>query len=226
MADICTDVAQAMQTRLKQDRLLLTGVNRIMERGLKMPRIAALAALNLVGLVALQPGCGSLDVQEFMADNACNIFNCQTLFFIDDLFASPHDDGDDDHDGMDMDDDHEDAADVHDDGNDDHGEMDMHDDEEDLDDDHGDTDMNDDHEDADHAHDDGDAVDSDHDHDTDTESDKGHMDSEEREDDENLACSPRVDPGVMRVSTAPRWGQETHDEEEAALSGSNHPEAA
>ena len=129
-----------------------------MKIGITMPRAAALATFSLVGLVGVQSGCGSLDVQDFLADNACNIFNCQTLFFIDDLFASPHDDGDDDHDGMDMDDDHEDAADAHDDGNDDHGEMDMHDDEEDLGDDHDDMDMHDDHEGADDAHDDGDAV--------------------------------------------------------------------
>ena len=41
-----------------------------------------------------------------------------------------------------------------------------------------------------------------------------------------LVCSPRFDPGVMRVSTAPRWGQETHDEEEAAFAGADHPKAA
>jgi hypothetical protein len=41
-----------------------------------------------------------------------------------------------------------------------------------------------------------------------------------------LACSPISDPGVMRVSTAPRWGEETQDEEKAAYAGASHSEAA
>ena len=113
-----------------------------MKRRLMKPRVAAAATLSLVGFVGFPPGCGSLDVQDFLADNACDIFNCQTLPFINDVFAPPHDDADNDHDDMDMDDDHEDAVDGHDDGNGDHDEMgmdmgmDMDDDHEDLDDDH------------------------------------------------------------------------------------------
>lgn len=91
-----------------------------MKRRLMKPRIAAAATLSLVGFVGFPPGCGSLDVQDFLADNACDIFNCQTLPFINDVFAAPHDDADDDHDDMDMDmdmgmdDDHEDLDDDHD----------------------------------------------------------------------------------------------------------------
>ncbi len=63
-------------------------------------------------IAALITGCGNFNA--FMADNACDIFNCDTLFFIDDVFPQDHDDGaDDDHaddadepdgDQMDMDD--------------------------------------------------------------------------------------------------------------------------
>ena len=91
-----------------------------MKRRLMKPRVAAAATLSLVGLVGFPPGCGSLDVQDFLADNACDIFNCQTLPFINDVFAPPHDDADNDHDDMvmdmdmGMDDDHEDLDDDHD----------------------------------------------------------------------------------------------------------------
>ena len=146
-----------------------------MKLGFTMARVATLAMFSLAGLVGLQQGRGSLDVQNFMADNACSIFNCETLFFIEDLFASPHDDTDDDHDPMDMDDEHEDM-------DDDHDGMDMDDGHEDMEDDHDGMDMDDDHEDSDDVHDDGDAIDSNGDHDTDTEGDEGHMDNEEAED--------------------------------------------
>ncbi len=47
------------------------------------------------------PGCDSmvLDPQAFFGDNACNIFNCDTLFFL----QGEHDDMLDDHDDMEMD---------------------------------------------------------------------------------------------------------------------------
>ncbi len=51
------------------------------------------------------PGCESMmfDPQAFLTENTCNIFNCDTLFFL----QGEHDDMLDDHDDSDMDDDHD-----------------------------------------------------------------------------------------------------------------------
>ena len=53
-------------------------------------------ATMMVVLAALTPGCGSLrfDPQAFFAQNTCNIFNCDTLFFLDQP-AAGGDDGTD-----------------------------------------------------------------------------------------------------------------------------------
>lgn len=51
------------------------------------------------------PGCESmmLDPQAFFAENTCNIFNCDTLFFLQDDHADMDmEDTSDDHDDMDM----------------------------------------------------------------------------------------------------------------------------
>ena len=51
------------------------------------------------------PGCESMvfDPQAFFAQNRCNIFNCDTLFFL----QGEHDDMLDDHNDSDMGDDHD-----------------------------------------------------------------------------------------------------------------------
>ena len=51
------------------------------------------------------PGCESLllDPQAFFTENTCNIFNCDTLFFLqDDHTDMDMEDTSDDHDDMDM----------------------------------------------------------------------------------------------------------------------------
>ncbi len=114
-----------------------------MERKTWKVYVAALIVSTLAGTVVFQTGCGSLGLDDFLADNACNIFNCETLFFIDDMFAPSHEDTADDHDDMDMEDDQDDDMAEDQDGvEDDHDDM-LH---EDADDDHEDTDV--DHDDA------------------------------------------------------------------------------
>jgi hypothetical protein len=51
-------------------------------------------AATLTGLTPQVPGCGSFrfDPQAFLAQNTCNIFNCDTLFFLDQNPDDEHED--------------------------------------------------------------------------------------------------------------------------------------
>lgn len=56
--------------------------------------VAVTMAAALTGLTPAVPGCGSFrfDPQAFFEQNACNIFNCDNLFFLD---RNPNDEHED-----------------------------------------------------------------------------------------------------------------------------------
>ncbi len=99
--------------------------------------VPALLFVSLVSAVPPLTGCAG----GITAEDACRILNCDTLFFVESLFADLNADDmhdDTDHDDMDMgDDDMQGADDMHDDG-------DMHD---------GDEEPEDEHEEGDDEHD-------------------------------------------------------------------------
>ena len=79
----------------------------------------------LVCLSAALTGCGTIALQDLLGENTCKIFNCETMFFLEETEPADHDDAAD-HDDMDTDDDHDgmDATEA----DDDHDDMDEGDD--------------------------------------------------------------------------------------------------
>ncbi|MHC4443283.1 MAG: hypothetical protein ACYTBZ_07055 [Planctomycetota bacterium] len=75
-----------------------------------------LPALSIIGITPiLGAGCPEFDY--------CNILNCDTLFFLEELLPHGHDD--DNADDTDMSDEHDEMGDDHDETGDDHDEMDI-----------------------------------------------------------------------------------------------------
>ena len=56
-------------------------------------RTGATMAVVLAALTPSLPSCGSFrfDPQAFLAQNTCSIFNCDTLFFLEQLLAADRD---------------------------------------------------------------------------------------------------------------------------------------
>lgn len=74
-----------------------------MKRAYEVLRRTTPFSIMLIGVATVVSGCGTIDFNNFMAENACSILNCETLPFVEDIFAPPHDDMAGDHDNADAD---------------------------------------------------------------------------------------------------------------------------